>query len=85
MIIDAILLIFEGIINILLSPLSVLSLGIDFVTSIPVINSFISVIAYVLPWSNILPIIIFIVSEFGFRAIMAVIRLVKSFIPLWGN
>lgn len=85
MILDGILGIFNVLLGILLAPLSVLSLGIDFVNSIPIINGFLNIIAYILPWNNITPIITFIIAEFGFRASMAVLRLVKSFIPTWGN
>ena len=84
MIIDAILLVFQGFLNIILSPLTVLNLGIDLVSSIPVISSFLGVVAYVLPWYNILPIITFIILMFIFRAGLALIRLIKSFIPTMG-
>ena len=84
MITNLILLVFQGVLNILLAPLSVLNFAIDLVSSIPVVCSFINVVAYVLPWGNILPIVIFIIAMFGFRAALALIRLIKSFIPTMG-
>lgn len=84
MITDAILLVFQGFLNIILSPLTVLNIAIDLVSSIPVISSFINIVAYVLPWSNILPIILFIISMFAFRGLLALVRLIKSFIPTMG-
>ena len=81
MITNAILLVFQGFLNVILAPLVVLNITIDLVSSIPVISSFINVVAYVLPWVNILPIILFIIGMFAFRGILALIRLIKSFIP----
>lgn len=84
MITNAILLVFQGFLNILLAPLTVLNIAIDLVSSLPVISSFISVVAYVLPWSNILPIVAFIIVMFIFRGALALVRLIKSFIPFMG-
>ena len=57
MITNAILLVFQGVLNVLLTPLSVFNIGVDFVSSIPIISSFIKIIAYVLPWSKLTPLI----------------------------
>lgn len=85
MITNAILLLFQGIISVLLAPLSVLSIGVDLVLSIPVVTQFIQVVAYVLPWSNFLPLVIFIFAMFVFRAVLSLIKLIWSFIPIIGN
>ena len=81
MIIDAILLVVQGFLNIILLPLSVLNFVIDLASSIPVVTSFLQVVAYIIPWTNILPILIFIIAMFTFRGVLALIRLIKSFIP----
>ncbi|MCI8617513.1 MAG: hypothetical protein HFJ60_04635 [Clostridia bacterium] len=81
MIVDAILLLFQGILNVLLAPLSVLNIAIDFVSSIPVITSFLQVVAYVIPWSNILPLIILSIAIISFRTVFTLIRTVWNFIP----
>ena len=39
MIVDMILLVLQGILNILLAPLTVLNIGIDFISSIPIFNT----------------------------------------------
>ena len=78
MIIDFILLILQGLLEIVLLPLSVFNVAIDFVSSIPVVTSFLQVVAYFLPWSNILPIIILIISIFTFRIGMAVFFFIKN-------
>lgn len=84
MITNAILLVFQGFIEILLSPLTIINIGIDFLSSIPVISSFINVVAYVLPWSNILPILVLIIALFAFRIVIGLIFFVLKFIPFIG-
>lgn len=85
MILDGILLVLQGIVEILLSPLTVINIGIDLVASIPAITEFMQIIAYVLPWSNILPLISLIFAMFIFRAVLAIIKLIWHFIPVFGN
>lgn len=82
MITNAILLVVQGILNVLLLPLTVLNIGVDLVTSIPVISQFLQVIVYVLPWDNFLPLFIFIFAMFVFRCAMALIKLIWKFIPI---
>lgn len=84
MIIDAILLVFQSFLEVLLAPLTVLNIVIDIVSSIPVVSSFINVVMYILPWSNIAPVVVFIIAMFAFRGVLALIRLIKSFIPTMG-
>lgn len=84
MIIDEILLVIKIFVEIILSPLTVLNIAIDFVGSIPVVMSFVQIVAYVIPWSNILPIILLIFAIFVFRIIVALINLVLKFVPFLG-
>ena len=81
MITNGILLVFQGIINVLLSPLTVLNISIDFLSSIPYINDFLCVCAYLLPFNNLLPLIILVCSIFVFRITVSIIKLVLDFIP----
>lgn len=85
MITDGILIVLQGILNILLSPLAVLNIGIDFLGSIPVISEFIQIVAYVLPWNNLLPLFAVIFASFVFRVALSLIKLVWHFIPVIGN
>lgn len=85
MIVDMILLVLQGILNILLAPLTVLNIGIDFIASIPVITEFIQIVAYVLPWNNLLLLFAVIFASFVFRVVLSLIKLVWHFIPLIGN
>jgi len=51
-IVDMVLLVLQGVLEILLLPLTAINIGVDFIASIPVITEFLQIIAYVLPWSN---------------------------------
>ena len=85
MITNGILLVFQGILNVLLLPLSALNVAIDFIGSIPVVTQFLQVVAYVLPWDNLKPLIIFTIAMFTFRAILSLIKFIWHFIPIAGN
>ena len=82
---NAILLIAQGFINLLFAPLAVLNFTIDLVSSIPVVTQFLQVVVYVLPMDNLMPIILFTISMFIFRAVLSFVRLIWSFIPIIGN
>lgn len=81
MIVDAILLLVQGVLNVLLAPLAIINIAVDFVSGIPVVGSFINVVAYVLPWAKLLPLITLIVGIFTLRIGIALVRLIKGFIP----
>lgn len=81
MIVDGLLLLLQGVLNIILLPLSALNIGIDFLASIPIVENFMQVITYVLPWDNILPLILLVFAIFTFRIIVALIGIAKQLIP----
>lgn len=85
MIIDLILLVAQVILETLLLPLSVINIGIDFVASLPVIAEFLQIIAYILPWSNLLPLFAIIFASFIFRISIALLNLFWHMIPIIGN
>ena len=82
MIINGFLLILQGIVNVLLAPLVPLNWVITTAFSISVISDFINIIAFILPWSNIVPIITFIVGMFAFRAIVSLIKTIWELLPV---
>lgn len=82
MIIDGLLIILQGIVNILLAPLNVINWVVTTGISIGVISDFINIIVFVLPWKNILPLIGFIVGMFGFRAIISLIKTIWDLLPI---
>lgn len=81
MIVDGILAVFYGILNVLLAPLAVVNIAVDFVSSIPVFTSFVQVVAYLFPWNNLMPLIILTIAIIGFRTVFSIIRIVWDFIP----
>ena len=85
MIVNLILLLVQGILNVLLLPLTVINIAVDLVSSIPVTTEFLQVAAYMIPWSNILPLILLVTGIFIFRAGLALVKVIWKFITLLGN
>ena len=85
MITNAILLLVQGVLNVLLLPLTAINIGVDLVSSLPVTTEFLQVAAYMIPWSNILPLILLIITFFIFRIGFAIVRVAWKFIPFLGN
>lgn len=81
MIIDLILILLKGVLNILLAPLEVINIAIDLSSSIPIVASFIQVIAYLLPWSNLIPLFVIIFAILSFKFVIAVITALWNLIP----
>ena len=81
MIVDMILLVLQGVLNIILLPLEAVNIGVDLIASIPIISDFLQIIAYILPWSNLLPLILFTVSLFVFRIAVSLVKTVLDVIP----
>lgn len=81
MIVDMILLVLQGVLNIILLPLEAVNIGVDLIASIPVISEFLQIIAYILPWANLLPLILFTVGLFVFRIAVSLVKTVLDVIP----
>lgn len=82
MVVDLILTILFGIVNILLSPLTVINIAVDFIGSMPVIFEFLEVVAYILPWGNLIPLVVIVFSSFLFRAFISLIKTIWQLLPL---
>ena len=83
MITDAILSFLTSISSGILSPLFIVDVAVDLITSIPVVTKFILFVAYVIPWSNLLPLLLIIMTLLTFRIIIALIRFVFSLLPFF--
>lgn len=81
MIIDLFLLVLQGVLNILLLPLTGINITINFLANIPVITQFLQIVAFILPWSNLLPLILLTFSLFVFRIAVSLVRTVIDVIP----
>lgn len=82
MIIDLFLNVLLVIVEILLAPLGILSIGIDFIASFEIVQNFINVIAYLMPFSMLTPLIVFIISMFMFRSIVSLIKTIWDLLPI---
>lgn len=81
MITDAILSFLTTISSSVLSPLYIIDIAVDLVTSIPVVTKFIMFIAYVIPWQNLVPLFVIIMALLTLRIGIAVVRFVMTLIP----
>ena len=81
MILDMILTLLANILNIFLAPLEVINIGIDLVSSIPLLTSFLQIVAYLLPWSNLLPLFIIVIAILNFKLIISTITAIWNLIP----
>lgn len=82
MIIDVLLNIIAGVINVLLFPLEVINIGVDFLAGIPAVYKFLQVVVYILPWSNILPLIVLIIAIFILRIVISLIKTIWDLLPI---
>lgn len=82
MIVDGLIAIVGGVINLLLAPLDVINFVVDLASSVSVVQGFISVVAYIFPWSHIAPLISIVVGFFAFRAVVALIKTVWDLLPI---
>lgn len=85
MIIDLVLVLVKGVLEILLLPLTAINVVVDVASSVPVVTEFLTIVAYVLPWTNILPLIIIVVGVVSFKIVLSLIKLIWHFIPIIGN
>lgn len=81
MIVDLILTLLANILSLFLAPLEVINIGIDIISSIPVVTSFLQVIAYLLPWSNLLPLFVITLAILNFKLIIGTITALWNLIP----
>lgn len=81
MITNSILLVFQGLISVLLSPLTIINFTVDILANITAVQQFLQIAAYILPWSRLTPLFIFVVGVFIFRILMSLVKLVLDFIP----
>lgn len=82
MIIDGILFVLKGVLNILLAPLTIVNIGVDFLSGIPIFAEFLQVVAYIMPWTNILPLIFIVGGLFSIRIVISIIKTLWNLLPV---
>ena len=81
MIIEGVLSVVFGLLNILLIPLQVVDLGLSVVTLEPVIQ-FLHMAMYLIPFKELMPIFIFFMSMMAFRVVVSVIKTIWDLLPI---
>lgn len=81
MILNGILLLAQGLLELLLAPLSAINIVVDFLSSIPVVFQFFTIVCYIIPWSSIMPLILLVFTIISFKISIAILKTVWSFIP----
>ena len=81
MIVDGILNILALLFTALLAPLEIINIGIDVVSSVPVVAGFVTVVAYIFPWTNILPIIAITFLILNFKNAISFIQALWKLLP----
>ncbi len=81
MIVDLILTLLAGVLKALLTPLEVFNVAVDLVSSMPVVVSFLQIVAYLFPWSNLLPLIFIIFFILNFKFVVSAISALWNLIP----
>ena len=65
----------------LLPALFMIDVAVDLVTSIPVVTKFILYVVYIIPWQNLVPLLVIVFALLGFRIVMALLRFILALLP----
>lgn len=82
MIVDGILSVLAVVLNLLLSPLEIINISVDFVSGIGFVADFFAVIAYIIPWASLLPLFAIIASVISFKIIVSFLKTLWDILPL---
>ena len=72
----------QGVLNLLSLVLQPFNFAINSIIGITWVQNALTIVAYILPWNNIKPIITIIVGMFIFRAIISLIKTIWELIPI---
>lgn len=81
MIIDGLLYVISLVLDVLLSPLEVIEITVDFLGSIPFLTQFFEIIAYILPWNNLIPLFVIVIAVIGFKIIISLVKTLWDVLP----
>lgn len=74
--------ILEKVLNLLLLPLDAVNFGVNWLLGIDWVVDVLNIIAYVLPWENLIPLIIGIIGMYCSRIAISLVRLILEILPL---
>lgn len=81
MIVEGMLSVVFGLLNILLMPLNVVNFGFDILTLEPV-KQFIKMALYIIPFAELMPIFVFFASMMAFRIVVSLIKTIWDLLPI---
>lgn len=81
MILDGILFVLSQILRLLLAPLEGINIAIDFLASIPFVMSFFQVIAYIIPWTNFVPLFFIVLAIITYKILISVLKTLWDILP----
>ena len=81
MIIDGLLYVISLVLDVLLSPLEAIDAAINVVGSIPFLIQFFEVIAYILPWHNLLPLFVIVIAVISFKIVISLVKTLWDILP----
>jgi len=81
MIVEGVLSVVFGLLNVLLLPLQVVDFGLSILTLEPVMQ-FINMALYVIPFKALMPIFVFFVSMMLFRIVVSLIKTLWDLLPI---
>jgi len=81
MIIEGVISVIFGLINLLLMPLDVVNFGFNVLTLEPV-KQFIKMALYIIPFNELMPIFIFFASMMAFRIVVSLIKTIWDLLPI---
>lgn len=74
-----------SLISLILSPLNGFAWTIDKLLNVPLLMEFFSVVAYVIPWAYLYPLIVITFTIIGLRISISLIKFIRGFIPTMGG
>ena len=74
-----------NVLNVILAPLEIVNIGVDFVSSLPVVSGFIQVITYLLPWNNLIPLFAIVFGVLAFKFVIGWISAMYNLLPFIGH
>lgn len=81
MIVDGILFVLSSLLNILLAPLEIINISVDFVSSIPFVAQFFQIVAYIIPWTNFVPLFGIVVAILSFKIFISFVKTLWAILP----
>lgn len=81
MVVEALLSVVFGVINLLLMPLSVVNFVVNAISLEPVVE-FINMAMYLIPFKELMPIFVFFVSMMIFRVVVSFIKTIWDLLPI---